>query len=549
MTDAIIQCANVSKVFKDFWLRDRVKAVTDVSFHVRRGEVFGLLGPNGSGKSTTIKMILGLLRPTSGRISVFGKDPQDVATKKRIGYLPEESYLYRFLNARETLDYYGRLFHLPADVRSRRIDMLLDMVGLDTAQHRRVGEYSKGMQRRIGLAQALINQPQLLILDEPTTGMDPIGTRQIKDLIVRLKDKGITILLCSHLLADVEDVCDRVTIMFGGRVIEEGTLDELLVDHGMTTIEAANLDDQTIEQIERVLEKHGRAIEKVSHRRQTLEKKFLDLVERERLKGSATSGATSGGRIADFLLTEERAGHLPEDAQAAAILNELTKPAAPAKADALQQQPPQPADSQPQVDTGLLSQLSGAGPAVPAAGRPRGAEPDLADRAAAPQRAAEPAPQEDLSVLSGLVGPAVPASQPPKAPAPNPSSTAPLAAKRPMQPAPPDASIAAPSSVHQETFQRPAEPALPAPQPPVAPQLHTPRPSDPPQKLVSKESGESGLGLMFGVTSEEDALQLPPIDPPPKPKPPRSAQERPDASFLEAIKNVEPAEDDDDAKP
>ena len=215
--DHVIRCARLTKVFKDFWLRDRVTAVNAIDLDVRRGEVFGLLGPNGSGKSTTIKMILGLLHPTSGVVSVFGKSPRDVSTKQNIGYLPEDSYLYRFLNARETLEYYAKLFHQDRRQRQSRIDMLLEMVGLDKVQRRPVGEYSKGMQRRIGLAQALINDPQLLILDEPTTGLDPIGTRQIKDLIVKLKDAGKTVLLCSHLLADVEDVTDRAAIMFGGK--------------------------------------------------------------------------------------------------------------------------------------------------------------------------------------------------------------------------------------------------------------------------------------------------------------------------------------------
>ncbi|MEM8782558.1 MAG: ABC transporter ATP-binding protein, partial [Planctomycetota bacterium] len=219
-----IRCLQLTKVFKDFWLRDRVRAVDAIDLDVRRGEVFGLLGPNGSGKSTTIKMILGLLHPTSGRIAVLGKVPRDVSIKEHIGYLPEESYLYKFLNARETLEYYGKLFHQNRRKRQRRIDMLLEMVGLDQVQRRPIGEYSKGMQRRIGLAQALINDPKLLVLDEPTTGMDPIGTKQIKDLIVRLKDAGKTVLLCSHLLADVEDVTDRCAIMFGGKVRRAGAV-------------------------------------------------------------------------------------------------------------------------------------------------------------------------------------------------------------------------------------------------------------------------------------------------------------------------------------
>ena len=196
-----------------------------------------MLGPNGSGKSTTIKIILGLLRPTSGRIAVFGKPPTDVAVKRRIGYLPEESYLYQFLNARETLDYYAKLFQLDYRTRQRRIDELIDMVGLAGAQFRPVRDYSKGMQRRIGIAQALINDPDFLVLDEPTTGLDPVGTRQVKDLIIELGRRGKTILLSSHLLADVEDCVHRMVVLYGGQKREEGTCDSLLEVEDRTTIE------------------------------------------------------------------------------------------------------------------------------------------------------------------------------------------------------------------------------------------------------------------------------------------------------------------------
>ena len=201
--DIDIACAGLTKTFRDFWLRPRVRAVENVDLEVRRGQVYGLLGPNGSGKSTTIKMLLGLLQPTGGRIAVLGKRPKDVSVKQNIGYLPEESYLYRFLSGRETLEYYGRLFRLDRQARRERIDMLLEMVGLDAVQDRPVGEYSKGMQRRIGLAQSLINDPQLLILDEPTSGLDPVGAKQIKDLIATLASRGKTVLLCSHLLDHV----------------------------------------------------------------------------------------------------------------------------------------------------------------------------------------------------------------------------------------------------------------------------------------------------------------------------------------------------------
>ncbi|MEW6252867.1 MAG: ABC transporter ATP-binding protein, partial [Planctomycetota bacterium] len=233
----VIKAVALTKVFRDFWCRARVRAVSDLDFEVQPGEVFGLLGPNGSGKSTTIKMLLGLLYPTRGRIAIFGRPPTDVRIKARIGYLPEESYLYRFLNARETLAYYGTLFRLDRRERNRRTEELLEMVGLRSAARRPVGEYSKGMARRIGLAQALINDPDLLILDEPTSGLDPIGAKLVKDIIVRLgKVYKKTILLSSHLLADVEEVCDRVAILYGGRVQQEGRLEEILSRRDMVQI-------------------------------------------------------------------------------------------------------------------------------------------------------------------------------------------------------------------------------------------------------------------------------------------------------------------------
>ena len=182
----VIEIRNLSKVYRDFWGRKKVQAVKSLSLDVKPGEVFGLLGPNGSGKTTTIKMLLGLLFPTSGSISILGKKASDVSKNERIGYLPEESYLYRFLNADETLDFYGRLFDIPAKERIERADRLIKMVGLENARRRQLKEYSKGMTRRIGLAQALINDPELVLLDEPTSGLDPIGTREMKDLILKL---------------------------------------------------------------------------------------------------------------------------------------------------------------------------------------------------------------------------------------------------------------------------------------------------------------------------------------------------------------------------
>ncbi len=314
----VVIARGLTKTFRDFWLRPRAKAVDHIDFDINPGEIFGLLGPNGSGKSTTIKMLLGLLKKTSGRLAVFGKAPDDVSIKKRIGYLPEESYLYPYLNARETLDYYAKLFQLDPKVRARRIDELLDMVGLTAVQHRQVREYSKGMQRRIGLAQALINDPEFLVLDEPTTGLDPIGTRQVKDLIIELGRRGKTILLSSHQLSDVEDVVDRTVILYGGRIRASGTCDDLLAETSRSVIETEALDDETIAEITRILEARHRRVQKVSPARQRLEDLFVDLVEQARQERLENAGATHGGTTAAFLAqpapeAQREGGELIED--------------------------------------------------------------------------------------------------------------------------------------------------------------------------------------------------------------------------------------------
>ena len=305
----IIEAVGLSKVFNDFWFRAKARAVDGVDLEVRQGEVFGLLGPNGSGKSTTIKLILGLLKKTQGKLAVFGKDPSHVSNKKRIGYLPEETYMYRFLDARETLDYYGKLFGLDHRIRKRRVDELLDMVGLGQVAHRKVGEYSKGMARRIGIAQALINDPDLLILDEPTSGLDPLGTRQVKELIEQLGRKGTTILLSSHLLSDVEDVCDRMVILYGGKIRAEGTAKELLADSEHTVIKIPKISDQAISAVESTLERTaGVHIESVESPRQRLEDFFMGIVESARAEQAATSGAAESGPTAAFLREEGAAG-------------------------------------------------------------------------------------------------------------------------------------------------------------------------------------------------------------------------------------------------
>ncbi|MDB6067334.1 MAG: transporter ATP-binding protein [Pedosphaera sp.] len=377
--EVVIAVRGLTKVFKDFWGRAKARAVDNVDFEVRRGEVFGLLGPNGSGKSTTVKMLLGLLYPTKGHIEVFGHSPRHVATKSRIGYLPEESYLYRYLNSHETLDFFGNLFRLPGGERDKRSEQLLEMVGLSQTRTRAVGEFSKGMQRRIGLAQALINDPDLVILDEPTAGLDPIGCREVKDLILALARRGKTVILSSHLLSDVEDVCDRVVIYYGGKIQAMGTLKELLAKPDVVRITTPVLSREAMERALEIIRKDidGDKV-KIDNPTQNLESYFLDVVQKARQAAESTSGATSGHQVAAYLrgdgevkpgtdkilerLTAPQSAAAPAPAAPAPVstvndkkLDSLTRPqeattSASAPAPAAPAAAPAPADAAPKVN-------------------------------------------------------------------------------------------------------------------------------------------------------------------------------------------------------
>jgi len=282
-SEAVIEIRNLSKIYRDFWGRPKVKALNALSLDVQKGEVFGLLGPNGSGKTTTMKLLLGLLFPTDGEITILGKPAADVSKNERIGYLPEESYLYRFLNAYETLDFYGRLFDMSAASRRERAEKLLDQVKLSPqARRRQLKEYSKGMTRRIGLAQALINDPDLVMLDEPTSGLDPMGNRDMKDLILDLKKQGKTVLMCSHLLADVQDVCDRIAILHGGELQLLGRVDQLLKAQDETQILSSKLSDAAVAEVQEVLKRHGANVLKVDQPTANLEDLFLKTIEESR---------------------------------------------------------------------------------------------------------------------------------------------------------------------------------------------------------------------------------------------------------------------------
>ena len=278
-TEVVVEARNLSKTYRDFWGRSKKVALKPLDLEIRQGEIFGLLGPNGSGKTTTMKLLLGLIFPTSGEAVVFGKDATDVSKNDRIGYLPEESYLYKFLDAEETLDFYGRLFDMPPDERKRRADALIEMVGLGRDKKRQLREYSKGMTRRIGVAQALINDPELVLLDEPTSGLDPIGTREMKDLIIDLKERGKTVIMCSHLLADVEDVCDRIAVLHQGELKELGRVDELLKVTDITQIRSTGLPVEAYDEIRAVIERHGGTEVEIGSPTTTLEDLFLEIVQ------------------------------------------------------------------------------------------------------------------------------------------------------------------------------------------------------------------------------------------------------------------------------
>jgi ABC-2 type transport system ATP-binding protein len=279
--EVIVETRRLTKVYRDFWGRQKKRALNALDLQIYRGEVFGLLGPNGSGKTTTIKLLLGLLFPSEGDAFVFGEPAAQVRKNERIGYLPEESYLYKFLNAEETLDFYGRLFNMSSSARQERSQRLIEMVGLASDKKRILKEYSKGMRQRIGLAQALINDPELVILDEPTSGLDPLGTRWMKDLILDLREKNKTVIMCSHRLEDVQDVCDRIAILYDGELQELGEVDTLVQIASRVQAQASGLalTDDLRRDLEAVFAKHGGQLDNVGHPTTTLEELFLHIVK------------------------------------------------------------------------------------------------------------------------------------------------------------------------------------------------------------------------------------------------------------------------------
>ena len=272
-----VEIEGLVKEFRTSFNRRMLRAVDGVSIRIMPGEVYGLIGPNGSGKSTTMKALLGLVAPTAGRCAIFGRDSLQVDSRRDVGFLPENPYFYKHLSGRETLAFYGKLCGLKGRPLKDRIGELLELVDLADARHRRVGGYSKGMLQRIGLAQALIQEPRLLILDEPTAGVDPVGSRQIRDLVFRLRERGITVFLCSHLLEQVQEVCDHVGIIFEGKMIREGRLEDLIAIEDQTEIILKDADDSLVAAVRNLVENHGggASIIREGRPKTTLERLFL----------------------------------------------------------------------------------------------------------------------------------------------------------------------------------------------------------------------------------------------------------------------------------
>src|SRR5438309_11906778 len=276
MTNPAVAVHGLTKIFPVPFHRQSIVAVKDLNLRIEPGEVYGLLGPNGSGKSTTLKIILGLVSPTRGRTEIFGRDSRLVQSREAVGFLPENPYFYKYLTGKETLLFFGRLCGLRGAKLKNRVNELFDLVGLSKARNRRLGTYSKGMLQRIGLAQALIHDPRLVVLDEPTAGVDPAGSREIRDLILDLRRRGITVLLSSHLLAQAQEICDHVGILANGVLVREGRLEELIAIENRTELVLENASDALVDRINALATSSNAKL--IARRRSTttLERLFLD---------------------------------------------------------------------------------------------------------------------------------------------------------------------------------------------------------------------------------------------------------------------------------
>jgi ABC-2 type transport system ATP-binding protein len=276
MTEPAVFVQNLTKVFPIPFRRTLLVAVRGLNLEVAPGQVYGLLGPNGSGKSTTLKIILGLVTASTGTTKIFGRDSREVGSREAVGFLPENPYFYKYLTGEETIRFYGKLCGLRGKKLAARTNELLELVSLQDARDRRLGGYSKGMLQRIGLAQALIQEPKLVVLDEPTAGVDPAGSREIRDLILDLKKRGITVLLSSHLLAQVQEICDRVGILANGVLVREGRVEDLLAIENQTELILENATPEVLAQISALLDKSDTRLVKQRQPQTTLEGLFLD---------------------------------------------------------------------------------------------------------------------------------------------------------------------------------------------------------------------------------------------------------------------------------
>jgi ABC-2 type transport system ATP-binding protein len=292
MTNPAVAVRGLTKVFPVPFHRQSIVAVKDLNLSIERGEVYGLLGPNGSGKSTTLKIILGLVSPTRGRTEIFGRDSRLVESREAVGFLPENPYFYKYLTGNETLRFFGRLSGLRGAALKNRINELFDLVGLRKARNRRLGTYSKGMLQRIGLAQALIHDPMLVVLDEPTAGVDPAGSRDIRNLILDLKRRGITVLLSSHLLAQAQETCDRVGILADGVLVREGHLQELIAIENQTELVITDASDELIQEIESAVSQSKAKLIERRKSTTTLERLFLEATKNEEARMPNDEGMT-----------------------------------------------------------------------------------------------------------------------------------------------------------------------------------------------------------------------------------------------------------------
>ncbi|MEA3186424.1 MAG: type transport system ATP-binding protein [Chthoniobacter sp.] len=282
MSNPAISIRNLTKVFPIPFRRERVVAVKDLSLDVEPGQVYGLLGPNGSGKSTTMKIVLGLVSPTAGSTEIFGRDSSEVESREEVGFLPENPYFYKFLTGEETLHFFGKLCGLRGAKLRERASELLALVGLENARDRRLGGYSKGMLQRIGLAQALVQNPRLLVLDEPTAGVDPAGSREIRDLILDFKKRGITVLLCSHLLGQVQEICDRIGILHQGVLVREGRLEDLISIENQMELILENATPELLREVESLVIKSRARIVETRKPQTTLERFFLEVTQEKK---------------------------------------------------------------------------------------------------------------------------------------------------------------------------------------------------------------------------------------------------------------------------